>query len=311
MSISTSLGAAREVHLSQGRIRYRERGEGPPIVFVHGALVNGDLWRKVVPRLADRYRCITPDWPLGAHEVPLDADADHTLPGVAKLVADFLAALDLRDAVLVGNDSGGALCQLVAARHPERVRAVVLTPCDAFDLWWPRLFQYLRLAARVPGGLRLVIESMRLRPLRRLRIAFGWLAKRGVDDAIVDAYVANALLSRGVRRDGARFLASLGPEALVEAEPGLRAVARPVLVVWAAEDRVFARRLAERLVATFPDARLRLVEDSYGYVPEDQPERLADEVGRFLDGAVFTGASVGASSPPSSAAATPAMAPER
>lgn len=288
MSIAMSLGASREVRVSQGVVRYRERGEGPPLVFVHGAFVNGDLWRKVVPLLADRYRCITPDWPLGAHEVPLDPAADHTLPGLARLVADFLAALGLRDAVLVGNDTGGALCQLVAARHAERVGAVVLTPCDAFDLWWPRVFQYLRLAARVPGALRLVIESMRLRTLRRLPIAFGWLAKRGVDDAVLDSYVANALRSRGVRRDAARFLASIAPAPFVEAEPGLRAFSRPVLVLWASEDRVFPRRLAEQLTGTFRDARMLLVEDSYGFVPEDQPERLADELARFLADAVFT-----------------------
>jgi pimeloyl-ACP methyl ester carboxylesterase len=287
MSISTSLGASRDVRVSQGVVRYRERGEGPPIVFVHGAFVNGDLWRKVVPQLANRYRCITPDWPLGAHEVPLAPAADHTLPGMARLVTDFLAALGLRDAVLVGNDSGGALCQLVAAHHAERVGAVVLTPCDAFDLWWPRVFQYLRLAARVPGALRLVIESMRLRPLRRLPIAFGWLAKRGVDDAVVDSYVANALRSRGVRRDAARFLASITPAPFVEAERGLRAFSRPVLVLWASEDRVFPRRLAERLTGTFPDARMLVVEDSYGFVPEDQPERLADELARFLAAAGF------------------------
>src|SRR3954471_14258344 len=95
MAISESLGRQHEVKLSQGTIRYRERGEGEPIVFVHGLLVNGDLWRQVVPLLADRYRCITPDWPLGAHTQPLASDADVTPTGFAQLVADFLAALDL------------------------------------------------------------------------------------------------------------------------------------------------------------------------------------------------------------------------
>jgi pimeloyl-ACP methyl ester carboxylesterase len=286
MSISTSLGTSHDVRLSQGLVRYREGGEGPAVVFVHGALVNGDLWRKVVPLLAGRFRCVTPDWPLGAHEVPLDAGADCSPRGMALLVAEFLAALDLRDAVLVGNDSGGMLSQLVAAHHPDRVGAVVLTPCDAFDQWWPRVFQYLRLAARIPGALRLVVESMRLHALRRLPIAFGWLAKRGIDDAIVDSYVANALGSRGVRRDGAAFLAAMGPTDLAEAEAGLRAFARPVLVVWPPEDRVFPRQLADRLARTFPDARLALLDDSYGFVSEDQPERLAAEIARFLDAAL-------------------------
>jgi pimeloyl-ACP methyl ester carboxylesterase len=84
MSISGSLGRQREVKLPQGTIRYREQGEGEPIVFVHGLLVNGDLWRKVVPLLSDRYRCIAPDWPLGAHEVPLSPDADLTPPSTSR-----------------------------------------------------------------------------------------------------------------------------------------------------------------------------------------------------------------------------------
>src|SRR5215217_1343427 len=114
MSISEALGQQHEVRLSQGTVHYRERGQGETIVFVHGLLVNGDLWRKVVPLLADRYRCITPDWPLGSHAEPLSPDADLTPPGLARLIADFLEKLDLHDATLVSNDTGTALTQLVA-----------------------------------------------------------------------------------------------------------------------------------------------------------------------------------------------------
>ena len=134
--------------LPQGTIRYRERGNGEPIVFVHGLLVNGDLWRKVVPTLAKDFRCITPDWPLGSHEVPMNPDADLTPTGLAKLVADFLAALELENVTLVGNDTGGALSQIVVTEHPERIARLVLTPCDAFEVFPPRLFKYL--SARRP-----------------------------------------------------------------------------------------------------------------------------------------------------------------
>src|SRR5438874_10453979 len=111
MSVSKALGDPKEAKLEQGTIRYRERGTGEPIVFVHGLLVNGDLWRKVVPELANDFRCITPDWPLGSHEVPMSHEADLTPTGLAKLIADFLAALALENVTLVGNDSGGALSQ--------------------------------------------------------------------------------------------------------------------------------------------------------------------------------------------------------
>src|SRR5947199_9664500 len=112
MSISPALGEQRELQLPQGTISYRERGSGEPIVFVHGLLVNGDLWRKVVPELAKDFRCITPDWPLGSHEIPMNRDADLTPTGLAKLIADFLAALELENVTLVGNDTGGALAQI-------------------------------------------------------------------------------------------------------------------------------------------------------------------------------------------------------
>ena len=138
MSRSTDLGDVKEVALSQGTLRYRECGEGEPIVFVHGLLVNGDLWRKIVPKLKDSFRCITPDLPLGAHEIPLKADADLSIPGVARLVADFLSALALERPTLIANDTGGAITQLLMTEHPKSVGRVVLTSCDCFDNFLPR-----------------------------------------------------------------------------------------------------------------------------------------------------------------------------
>src|SRR5688500_4505160 len=109
MSISDALGERRVVRLPQGPVSYRERGDGPAVLFIHGFLVNGDLWRGVVPGLADDYRCITPDWPLGSHELPMDERADLTPHGLVRLIDDFMAALALEDVVVVGNDTGGAL----------------------------------------------------------------------------------------------------------------------------------------------------------------------------------------------------------
>src|SRR5690348_5331183 len=115
MSRFDVLGIQQEVQLAQGTIRYRECGSGEPLVFVHGLLVNGDIWRKVVPLLAKNYRCIIPDLPLGSHEIPLVADADLTPPGLVQLIVDFLEALELPAVTLIANDTGGALCQLLIA----------------------------------------------------------------------------------------------------------------------------------------------------------------------------------------------------
>lgn len=215
----------REVRLPAGTIRYQDRGRGAPIVFVHGLLVNGGLWRKVVPRLDAGYRCLVPDWPLGSHARAMESGADLTPYGVARTIADFLDALDLEDVTLVGNDTGGALCQVVATRHPERIGRLVLTPSDAFDNFPPRLFHYLLWAARVPGALAALLQGMRFSFMRRSPLAYGWLAKRPIDPAALESWVAPALDDPLVRRDLAKVLRGLDPavtRATAAALPGSR-----------------------------------------------------------------------------------------
>ena len=129
MAASRLISEARETRLGGGVIRYRDEGDGPVLLFVHGVLANGTLWRDVVGRLSRRFRCIVPDLPLGGHSVPMESGADLTLPGVARMVADLMEMLDLRDVTLVGNDTGGAICQVVISEHPERVGRLVLTNC--------------------------------------------------------------------------------------------------------------------------------------------------------------------------------------
>src|SRR3954470_2797068 len=114
MAISEDLGERG----TAGLLEYRERGDGPPMVFAHGAGVNGDLWRKVAPALHDRFRCIVPDLPLGGHRLPLNGAADRSLFGQAAILADFLEALDLDDVTLVGNDTGGAISQALVTSSP-------------------------------------------------------------------------------------------------------------------------------------------------------------------------------------------------
>jgi pimeloyl-ACP methyl ester carboxylesterase len=281
LSISTQLGDQKEVTLPQGTIRYRERGNGEPIVFVHGLLVNGDLWRKVVPTLSKDFRCITPDWPLGSHELPVNADADLTTSGVADLINDFLKALDLQNVTLVGNDSGGALSQVVVTEHPERIGRLVLTPCDAFEVFPPDLFKYLNVVARIPGGVWELAQTMRLRPLRRMPIAYGWLSKRRFEDEISDSYVRPVIANAGVRRDAAKFIKDLEPDRLQTAAAKFKNFDRPVLLTWARDDKFFKRDLGERLAAAFPKARLEVIDDSRTFVPEDQPDRLAELIAAF------------------------------
>src|SRR3954452_15701243 len=150
MADRSELGTRGEVETPNGTVVYQERGEGDPLVFVHGFLVDSTLWRKVVPLLAADARCITPDWPLGSHRKALKPDADLTPTGLADHIVATLDALGIERATLVGNDSGGALSQITAARHPDRVARLVLTNCDAFDNFPPKAFRYLRLVAKTP-----------------------------------------------------------------------------------------------------------------------------------------------------------------
>jgi pimeloyl-ACP methyl ester carboxylesterase len=280
--LDAALGTGTTVALPGGRVAYTERGAGPPVVFVHGLLVNANLWRKVVPAVADAgFRCLAPDWPLGAHRVPMPADADLTPPGVARLIAEFLDALDLSDVTVVANDTGGALTQILMANHPRRLGRVVLTPCDAFEDFLPEPFTSLPRLVRLPGAVWLASRALRLPVVARRPSAFGWLARRGIPAEIIDSYLRPGHDSRQIRRDAKRFLVGVHNRYTLAAAEALREFSKPVLLVRAEDDRIFPARLFERLATILPDARLVTVADSYSFVPEDQPSELARLIVEF------------------------------
>jgi pimeloyl-ACP methyl ester carboxylesterase len=269
------------VSLPPGQVEYHDAGSGPPIVLLHGLLVNGSLWNAVVPLLSREHRVIVPELPLGCHRLPLAAGAPLAPPDVARLVADLLAALDLGDVTLVGNDTGGAIAQLVAAGHPERVGRLVLTPCDAYENFLPPMFKPLQVLAHAPPVFDAVLHGMRLRPLRLSPMAFGWLMKRP-DDALAQGWIRAALASRPARRDAMKVLRGISKRQTLEAAARLRSFGRPVLIAWAPEDRFFKLRYAERLAAEIPGARLERIDDALTFVPVDQPQRTAELIAGFV-----------------------------
>jgi pimeloyl-ACP methyl ester carboxylesterase len=269
-----------EVTLPQGSIRYREAGSGDPIVFVHGLLTNGELWREVAPRLAKDYRVITPDWPLGSQQLPLKPGSDLSPPGLAALVASFLEALELNNVTLVGNDTGGAVCQLVAVEHPTRLGRLVLTPCDAFEEFPPPTFKPLQLLGYVPGSVFVIGNLLRPAAAHRLPITYGWLMKRG-DYELTRPWLEPALASREIRRQIAAVLKGMSKEHTLRAAARFGEFSKPVLIAWAPKDRFFKLKNAERLARAFPNARLELVEDSYTFVSLDQPQRTAQLIAEF------------------------------
>ncbi len=271
------------VTLDQGTVAYSETGpqDAPAIVFVHGAFVDGSLWRKVVPLLGGSYRCVVPDLPLGSHRTPMQPDADLSPPGLAKLIADFVEAVGLEDVTLVANDTGGALSQLVVVNHPDRVGRLVLTPCDAYENFLPPAFRYLQLLARVPGGVGAVAQSMRIPAVRRTPLAFGWLSKRRIPADVLAKWTEPITRDAGIRRDAKAVLRGISNRYTLEAATRLREFDGPTMLAWATEDRFFKPKFAERLAADIPGSRLEWIEDARTFVSEDQPERLAELIGEF------------------------------
>jgi pimeloyl-ACP methyl ester carboxylesterase len=275
------------IDLPQGTIRYREAGPAdaaaPPVVFVHGFLVDGALWRGVADALAAQgIRSLTPDWPLGSHTIPMAADADMSPRGVARLIASFLAALDLDDVTIVANDSGGAITQFLLDTDPARVGRVVLTNCDAFDKFPPPPFDTMFKAGRTPGGLRALLTPMRATPLRHSPAGYGMLVRRPLDAEQTRRWLDPCLTDAAVRRDTAKFLRAVDAGELLDVSTRLHRFDRPVLLVWGAADRFFKVDFARRLRDIFPDARLVEVPGGRTFLPLDEPGLVAGHVAEFV-----------------------------
>ena len=287
MSTFEELGTQKELQLPQGTVCYRECGSGEPIVFIHGLLVNGDLWRKVVPTLAKNYRCIVPDLPFGAHSLPLNADTDLTPPGIAKLIADFLAALDLSAVTLVANDTGGAFTQIVITEYPERVGRLVLTNCDAYDNFLPLSIRAFEWFAYIPGFIALLGQLCKLSFVQQLIIKL--VAKHPIDTRAGLSYMQPITTNKGVQHDVRKLLRGISTRYTNIAASKFGDFDKPVLLVWASEDFLFTTKYAERLLRAFPHATLHYVKDSYAFVSEDQPEQLIQHIETFMGAPVVYG----------------------
>jgi pimeloyl-ACP methyl ester carboxylesterase len=275
----------RRIELSAGMVEYQDTGgDGPPIVLLHGLMMDASIWDDVLDGLYVDFRCIAPTLPLGAHRHHMRTDADLSLPGIARLVVEFLDRLDLNDVTLVGNDTGGALVQLLAGEEgAARVGRIVLVSCDAFDNFPPGLTgKALVMSGKLPPTLfGVFMQQMRLRPLRRLPIAFGWLTKRG--DAATARWIRPVIKQPEIRRDTVRVLRALAADRgiMLDAAKRLHGFRAPALVVWASEDRVMPLEDGRRLAELLPQGRLVEIEDSYTLVPLDQPIALAQAIREF------------------------------
>lgn len=272
----------REVALPAGTVRYREAGAGPPVVFVHGFLVDGRLWDGVVDDLSDRCRCLAPDWPLAAQQVAMNPDADLSPYGIAALIASFLEQLDLSDVTIVGNDSGGAISQVLVSRHPERIGRLVLTNCDMYENFPPGIFKAMPPLAALPGGMAVLSAPFRIGALARA--AFRPFAKTPIPPELVASWMAPGLHDPGVKRDAKKFTVGMNKRYTLEAAERLRGSDLPILLAWAPGDRFFPLKYAERLASEASNARIVQIPDAKTFVALDQPQRLAEEIAAFAAG---------------------------
>lgn len=263
------------VNTRHGQVRVRVIGDGPPVLLVHSLLVDPDLYADLASMLVMAgWRCLIPELPLGAHALPLDADADLTPAGLAQLLVDVLDALDISTVHVVGVDTGGALAQILMADHRSRVDRVVLTACDVYEEFPPTT-----LIGRVfrpvfwPAMTAVAAAALRLRPVRRL-VTLAPITHRGVDDEIVKRWVA-PLRDRRARRDVRKAFREMAPQHTLAAAAANRTFPRPVLIAWGDDARLFRRSLAERLATDLPHSRYVTINDCAAFAALDQPGELA------------------------------------
>jgi pimeloyl-ACP methyl ester carboxylesterase len=280
------------IELSCGTIDYQDTGgDGPVLVLLHGMLMDHTLWSEVVREL-EGHRCIVPTLPMGGHRHPVADGTDLSLRGLAGIVVEFLERLELDDVALVGNDTGGALVQLVAQADCSRVSRIVLASCEAFDnlppgLTGATLFLTGKLSPTLFGAF---MQQLRLKPMRRLPISFGWLTKAG--DRVVERWFEPIFAQAGIRRDAVRMLRAVAHDrpVLNEVSKGIGTFAGPALVIWAIGDRVMPPEHGLRLAELLPQGRLVEISDSYTLIPLDQPARFAAAIVEFLTTSASNGA---------------------
>jgi pimeloyl-ACP methyl ester carboxylesterase len=269
------------VSLTAGSIHYDLSGpaDGRPVVLIHGYAMGRSLWRPLTERLVPRgFSCLAPTWPLGAHTQAMNEGADLSMEGLAATVAEMLEALELEDVVLVGNDTGGAIAQLVAVSAPERLGALVLTSCDAFEHFPPPILKPLIAAAKVPPAFAAALQPMRTRFGRKR--AYGALAHADLDHLAVE-WIEPPLTNARVRDDLRRFTGSLDRETTVAAGARLPQFTKPALVAWSADDAFFPVEDGRRLAAALPDARLEIIQRARTFSMIDQPDVLAGLIAEF------------------------------
>lgn len=275
MIVTTNHLGPLEVHL--------DGPEGaPPVLLVHGVLVDSTVWAPVLPGLAAHHRVIRPELPLGAHPRPVpDRDALHP-EAVADALVEVLDAVGAPSAAVVGSDTGGALAQILAARHPERVGALVLLSCDTLDHLPPTVLKPIVPLLRIPAVVDLVGRLYAVPRIRRSWLGAGLLLNHPIDDAVIAPWFGAIAANRGPRHDMAAFIRRCRPALAHAAVDALEARPVPLLLAWSRGDRLFPEADARELRRRIAGAEMVLIDGVRTFSQVDRPDAVLDVVLPFL-----------------------------
>lgn len=274
-----------ELAVAAGTIEYREEGnsDGPPVVLLHGLLMNDTQWDLALPHLPAGYRYLLPVLPIGGHRIPMRDDADLTMPGMVDVVADFLDALDLTDVTLVVSDWGGPLF-LTDAGRDKRIARLVICPSEAYDNFPPGFpGKVTWVGTRTTGTVKMAMQQLRIGWLRRRFFLFGMMAAKPIPQHIIEAWTNAGIADVRIRRDLLKYARTkFDKSSLVHATNRLADFSGDVLVLWS-RNRVMPVAHAEAL-AELTGGTLRYVDDAKVLIMLDQPEETARAIGEFLKG---------------------------
>ena len=268
----------RSVETPSGKISYVERGKGPVALFVHGVLLNGYLWRHQFAQLDSSRRCIAPDLLAHGH-TEIAADQDVSVTANAHMLAQFLDALGIEQVDLVGNDSGGGICQIFAALYPQRLSSLALTDCDTHDNWPPEAFKPF-VAMVAAGGLPETVQAMLAdKSVYRAALASAYERSKAVADDTIETFLRPFTRSPQRMHDLERFINAFDCRHTVQIEAQLARVQAPTLIAWGTDDIYFGLEWSHWLAKTIPGTKRRVeLESARVFFPEERAEELNREL---------------------------------
>ena len=284
MSEKKSSATKRSVQTASGRIGYTEQGSGLVALFVHGVLLNGYLWRHQLADLSDIRRCIAVD--LLAHgDTEIAPDQDVSVTANAKMLKEFLDALNIDQVDLVGNDSGGGISQIFVALYPERVRTLTLTDCDTHDNWPPEAFKPF-LAKAAAGGLRGSLDAILAdKNVYRSPQALGpaYEHPEQLSDDTIEKYLRPFVRTEQRTRDLQRFLAAFDNKHTLAVEDRLKALKVPTSIVWGTDDVYFDVKWSHWLAENIPGTKRRVeFKGARIFFPEERWQEFNKELRAHL-----------------------------